>query len=238
MPDDDDEQMHIPAFIRSMLEPYRNIMGPRETPLPKRQLERTLLAEIFRPTEAQLTAIGRVTVAWSVMERVMGMAIARLSLSPEYPLLAVTRDLTSTAQIRILRRLIPLHRDRYRTQIANDNLVAELLKLPRQIETLKDERNVIIHNVWHQGMGSDSIAAMRSKPVGSGSQDDTIKKTLADLNDLAERIQKMADHLFVLIQLLPDVDEEQHAQSLSRSVQTLHDEILPSRPRLPKSSQE
>jgi ATP-dependent DNA ligase len=59
---DDDDSMHMPALIKSMLDPCVNVMGPRTGSPAKREIETTLLPEIFRPTELQLTAIGEVTV--------------------------------------------------------------------------------------------------------------------------------------------------------------------------------
>jgi hypothetical protein len=235
---DDDDPMHMPALIKSMLDPYVNVMGPRSGPPPKREIETTLLPEIFRPTEPQLAAIGKVTAAWSVMERVMGMAIARLSLAPEFTSLALTKELTANNQIRVLRTLIPLHAERYRTQIASDKLVSELMTLPTKIETLKDGRNVVAHSFWHK-KNADTLIAMRTKPLTESKSQAAplLEKTITQINKLAADIQAMADHLFTLTQLLPAVDEGLHAQSLSLAVQSLHHEILGERPPRPEPSE-
>ncbi len=237
MSEADDPIIPMPAFIKTMLDPYVNVMGDREGAKPKRELEPTFLDEMFRPTNAQLQAIGLVTTAWSVMERIMGLTIARLALAPEYTALALTKELTANNQIRVLRMLIPLHSERYRQQIANSALIAELMTLPARITLLKDERNLICHTVWHR-KDNETIAALRSKALTESKSvaSPPVQKTLTELNTLASDIQTLADHLFMLTQLLPAVDEGQHAQSLSRAVQSLHDEILPERPLPPESS--
>jgi hypothetical protein len=236
MPDDDQPEIPIPAFIRSMLDPFVNVMGESDTTPPKRVLERTLLEPMFRPTDKHLAAIGRVTTVWSVMERVMGMTIARLSLAPEFTTLALTRELTANNQIRVLRTLIPLHGERYKAMIVNDNLITELKTLPTKILALKDQRNIVAHTVW-QRKNDDTIVALRSKPTTESkvAAEPALEKTVAEIEKLADDIQAMADHLFILTQLLPAVDEARQAQSLAQDVQSLHDELLGERPSPPES---
>jgi len=241
MPDEDQPkipELPIPAFIRSMLEPFISIMGESGATPPKRVLERTLLEPIFRPTDKHLAAIGRVTSTWSVMEHVMGMTIARLSLAPEFTTLALTRELTANNQIRVLRALIPLHAERYLAMIANDSLITELKTLPARILALKDQRNIIAHTVWHR-KNDETIVAMRSRPATESrvAAEPSIEKTVTEIEKLAGDIQAMSDHLFMLTQLLPAVDESRQAQSLARDVQSLHDEILGERPSPPESSE-
>lgn len=234
----DDKPISIPAFLRWMLDPYVNVMTERAVPLDRPSLETTLLTEDFRPTEKQLQAIGRVTTAWSIMERVIGMAISRLALAPEFPALALTKELTANNRIRVLKILIPLHRQRYRTQIANSNLIAELTTLPAKIQILKDERNIIAHTVWFK-KDDDTLLSLRSKPVTDTESEanPATQKSIIEIEKLADDIQAMADHLFVLTQLLPSVDEARHAQLLSQEVGTLHNEILPKRPPPPEASE-
>lgn len=228
MSGDEISKVSIPTFIRSMLDPFVNVMGERSTPPMSKKLEVTFLDDHFRPTPQQLQAIGRVTTAWSMMELVMGMTIARLALAPEFTTLALTRELSANNQIRVLRMLIPLHAERYLGRIANSALIEELISLPAKITTLKDQRNIVCHTVWTK-KNDDALIALRSKPLtaSKSAESPSAEKTIADLNKLADDIQGLADHLFVLTQLLPAVDEAQHAQSLSKSVQSLHEEIFP-----------
>jgi hypothetical protein len=237
MPDDDD--IPIPAFIRNMLEPYRNIMGTSDDYKPKRRLERTLLEAEFRPTIEHLQAIGAVAFAWSVLERVLGILLARLALAPEYPTLALTKQLSAVDQIRVLRTLIPLWRERYLGALANDALIEDIAKFPAQLEKLKDERNVIVHTVWIK-KNSETVSAMRAKPVTEASSaiNPPVDKTISQMNQLAIDIQSLADRIFIFSQLLPAVDEVQHAQSLAQAVQTLHREILGEHQSPPQSSEE
>lgn len=237
MPDEPIPKISIPTFIRSMLDPFVNVMGERDTPPMSKRLEVTFLGEHFRPIPQQLQAIGRVTTAWSMMELVMGMAIARLALAPEFTTLALTKELSANNQIRVLRMLIPLHAERYLGRIANPALIDEFTSLPAKITTLKDQRNIVCHTVWTR-KNDDTLIALRSKPVtaSKSAESPSAEKTIADLSKLADDIQNLADHLFVLTQLLPTVDESQHAQMLSKAVQQLHEEILPRQTPQPDSS--
>jgi hypothetical protein len=239
MSDDNETALPIPAFIKSMLDPYVNVMGERNGEPPKNRLELTFLDEMLRPTNEQLQAIGLVTTAWSVMERIIGITIARLALAPEYPTLALTKVLSAQSQLQVLKALISLHGERYRQQIANKALIDELTTLPARITILKDERNLICHTVWHR-QNSETLTALRTGAVTESKSiaSPIIQRTVTEINKLANEIQTLADHLFMLTQLLPAVDEGQHAQSLSRVVRTLHDEILPTRPHPPESSGE
>jgi hypothetical protein len=235
----DEDQPDIPAFVKAMLAPFMNVIGKSTAPPPRRTMERTLLEPIFRPTDKHLAAIGRVATTWSVMERVMGMTIARLSLAPEFPTLAITKELTANNQIRVLRALIPLHSERHLSQIASDNLIEELKTLPAKIQALKDQRNMIAHTVWHR-RNDDTIVAMRSKPATESRvvSEPSIEKTVDEIEKLADDIRAMADHLFVLTQLLPAVDEAQLAQSLAQDVQSLYREMLEGHQSRPESSED
>jgi hypothetical protein len=222
-----------------MLDPYRNIVGKNSDAPPLKLLEPTFLEGIFRPTASQLQAIGRVATSWSIIERIISMGIARLSMAPEFPLMAVTKELTANTQLKAFGVLVDLHGERYRDQIANVELVKELGETIGKIRILKDERNVAVHTVWVK-KNEDTLTSLRSKPITASKSIDSpvVEKTISELNKLADDIQKMADHLFILIQLLPSVDEARHAQSLSQEVESLHRQILPEPSLPPKSSGE
>ncbi len=239
MPDDEDDKLAIPEFIRVMLDPFVNIMDEHRTTRPKKQLELSLVPANFLPTEQQTLAVGKVCMAYSVLERVVAMTIARLALAPEYTTMALTRELTANNQIKVLRILIPLHGERYQAQIANKKLVDELLTLPAKIQALNDRRNTVIHTVWHR-INDEALLPMRGRPVNYSKaiKEDSDHLTLTAINGLASEIRQMADHLYLLLQLLPAVDEGQHAQALARSVPSLHDAILPKHRSQPESSEE
>ncbi len=228
----------IPAFIKSMLAPFVNVVGPHERPRERTVIETTYLSDIHRPEPEILQAIGRVATVWAVMERILGMMLTRLTMAPDYPTMALTKDLSLDNQLKAMKTLLALHRERYAREIMARSLVEALSLIPAKIWALKDERNVVVHTVWTR-MGKGGVTPLATRPV-SMSQAAKAKvdvKTAPEINNLADRIQAQADELYLLVQMLPSVDEAQHVKLLSQEVDRLHNEILPERPAPPAPSQ-
>ena len=240
MTNDDGPKIPIPHFIRSILEPYRRIDPNR--PRTKERLEPTYIPPFSRPTKGQHEILGRIATSFSVLERILGMMLARLSLAPDYPTMALTKDLSLDNQLKAVKILLDLHGQRYAEKIMTKALRDEMASIPSKIATLKDERNVAIHTVWLKTIGAagESVRALAHKPMSSAksSANPPAEKTNTELNDLADRIQKLADDLFVLVQMLPAVDEGQHVEFLAQAADRLHREILPTPPDQPESSGE
>jgi hypothetical protein len=214
----DEEFGPISAIVRSLLNPYRNIMqGKLDTISPvEKHLEATYIPERDRPTEQQLQAIGRVATAFSVLERMFGLVLARLALAPDFPTMALTKDLSPDNHLKALKMLLALHAERYRRQIVSQDLATMLTNMGTEFARLKDECNIVVHTCWFKF--GDTISGLEPRPstMAKSSAFPPPKKTVPELNDLADLIQRLADAMFITAQLLPEVDEVQHAQSLSQ----------------------
>lgn len=213
-----------------MINPYMRIIGSQRDSLPvELVIETTYIPEWSRPTEKQLQAIGRIATGFSVLERVFGMVLARLALAPDFPAMALTKDLSLDNHLKALKTLLALHGERYALQIVTPDLSDILTNMGTEFARLKDERNVIVHSTWLT-KGVDSLFAMSARPSTESKSTAFPQpvKTLDELNGLADRIQALADAMFIVVQLLPEVDEVRHARSLSQ---------VP-RPRLPETQTE
>jgi hypothetical protein len=234
MADEHTKPISVPAFIRSMLDPFIAIHHPdggSDTKI-RNHLEPTFLPDHAKPNDAQLLAIGKVCATWAVLERIVGMLISRLCMAPEYPTLAILRELSANNQIKALRILIPLHKERYARMMTNEDFIIDLMKMPARLQTLKDKRNEIAHTVWHKWNETEMLA-MRSRPVtysvAAAEPAEKNKTSIESMNSLSEEIQEVADRLFLMVQLLPAVNEQQQAQFLARATESLHRELLPER---------
>lgn len=222
MTDHDPWDGEIPAFIRTLLDPFVNVHGapPRDQ---SRTIETTFITPLFRPSDSQLKAMGRVTSTWSVLEHIIEIALARLALTPQFPALALTNDLGLDNRIKALKALIALHHERYAETILEPSLIRELEKIPAQIATLKDKRNRLTHLVWIRD-NDDVMSGLRPRARTASAVTKapaSQQMTVAEINELADAIQALADTLFVLTQMVPEVDEGQHAQSLAQSARRL-----------------
>jgi hypothetical protein len=224
---DEEPKPKLPAIVRAGIEPFRNIMGapdksPAEAEAHELALERTLVKHHSRPTDDQLRTIGRVATTFSVLERIIGFTLARLALAPDFPTMAITKEIGVNYSLKAMGKLLALHKRRYRSEIAAPELLAELEKTLARIRPLKDERDVMIHTVWIR-KSDDILYGLRPRPVTErvALESEPQEKTLAEINGLADRIQETADELFMMSQLLPEIDEIQHAKSLARISQSL-----------------
>jgi hypothetical protein len=216
----EDVRVQLPAYIRAMINPYKNIMrgGWPDTIPTALNIETTYIPESSRPTEKQLHAIGRVITTFSVLERVFGIVLARLSLAPDFPAMALTKDLSLDNHLKALKTLLALHADRYLHQISTPDLSNILTNMGTEFARVKDERNVVVHSTWYSS-GADKIVSLAARPSTerkSAAFPQPVK-TVTELNDLADRIQRLSDAMFIIVQLLPEVDEVRHARSLSQA---------------------
>jgi hypothetical protein len=212
---DEERKISIPAAIRSLLEPYRIIMGPHDGPKEEKKLEVTFLPEYERPDDEQLRAIGKVAATWAVLERMLGLIVTRLALAPEFPGMALTKDLGLDYQIKAAKALITLHKNRYRCEIIGSDWLVVISNMLRRFISLRQERNIVVHTVWYRF--GDKLSSLPSRPMTSTGLEENPRpeRTVGQLQKLAADIQELADAMFVAVQHLPEVDERQHAKSLA-----------------------
>jgi len=213
-------------------------MGDRERPQPTGGFLLTFIPEHDRPSDEQLTAIGRITTTWSVLERILGILLARLALAPEYPAMALTKDLGLDNQIKAVKTLLSLHADRYEQNIVNEDLEGIITNMLSKFAKLKERRNVLSHGIWFR-MG-DNLSSLRSRPITArvaSTQSPLADWTVPEMENLAWDIQELADAMFVVTQLLPAVDEGQHVKSQLPKVRHLPPETRKAPEGPPQSSE-
>lgn len=213
---DEEPEIELPAIAKALLEPFRRIIGMSNGGAQQpQQVQLTFVPPQDRPTDDQLAAIGRVATTWSVVERMLGITLTRLSMTPEFPGMAITKDLGLDAQVKAIRTLMALHSTRYQEQIVGPEWLKVLDGMLKDFTKLRLKRNEAVHTVWFQS--GESLASLRPRPVTEQTSIISPAPTTnaAELVALAEEIQKLADAMFVVTQYLPAVDEAQHAESLA-----------------------
>jgi hypothetical protein len=216
MKDDSGRDIPMPAHVKALLEPFKKVLDRPTNTTTQDHFLLTFIPEHDRLTPEQTQAIGRVTVTWSILERVLGLLLSRLALAPEYPSLALTKDLGLDNQIKALKILVSLHTERYQGTLVTPGLDAVILNMAKEFARLKDKRNIIVHTAWFR-TGQDGMSGLSPRPttVSKSAAMPSQDWTLADINTLSDKIQQLADSMFVVAQLLPDVDEGPLVQSLS-----------------------
>jgi hypothetical protein len=197
----------LPALVKAVLEPAR---APTKGRLPS-PWATTFLSEFSRLKPAQFEAIGRVAATWSVLEWLIEVALARLSMVPPFPGRALTNDLGIDNRLRALKTLVELHRTRYRYALVDYSTLEHFSALITEIAKLKDRRNRVVHRIWttraHGKMfGIRFRVGAAVEPISS----------IDEMKGLADAIQDAADILYVLILPIPETDEGQQLRSLQR----------------------
>jgi len=143
-------------------------------------------------------------------------------MAPDYPALALTKDIGLDNQIKAIKTLLRLHAERYQLSIVTsgvDDIIANMLS---EFAKLKERRNILSHNVWFRS--GNKLSGLRSRPTtmsGASEPAPYSEWTVPEIESLASEIQKLADAMFVVTQMLPEVDEGQHAKSLSQRARHL-----------------
>lgn len=219
-------KMRIPTAIRAMLDPFRVVLANPDQPFeaPK-DFEVSYISKSSALTPEQLQAFGRVATTFSVLERVFSLILGRLALAPDFPALAITKDLSMDNHVKALKLLLDLHAERFSRTIVSEDVERILTNMAAEFAPLKDERNAIVHSVWMR-FNDDEVIALNARPrtAAKATKYPMPKKTVTELNKLADKIQHLADAMFIIFQTLPEVDEGPHVRSLSQQ----------ERPRLPE----
>jgi hypothetical protein len=221
-----DELLKIPAIARALIEPYRQIIGVQNDILLGRQLDpnyiqTTFVPERDRPSPEHLQAIGQVAAAFSVLERMLRLLVSRLALTPEFPGLAITKDLGIDYQLKALKILIGLHKERYREQIIDSGWLGIIESMMREFNQVREERNIVVHTVWYQR--ADKLHGLRPRPTTASKADEnpSPETSVPLMQKLATEIQNLADAMFVVSQYIPEVDEAQLAKFLALKARPL-----------------
>jgi len=216
MSDDDDfTKERIPPHVRAMLEPFRRIGASEHVKTFDDAVHVHLVPTHDRPSYDQLAAIGLVASNFSILERVLGLALTRLALAPDFPALALSKEIGVNYSLKAMEKLLALHRERYIGQIASFDLLDVLDRYPTKIRPLKDQRDIVVHTVWMRA-GKDRLIGLRPRPLteSAAAQSKGPEYDLKQLHAIAADIEATANELFVLAQLLPEVDESLHVKSL------------------------
>lgn len=206
---DENPKLQMPEFVRLLLEPYKNVQDGANRP-PKDGVEVTFLPKSARPSPEALLAIGSVATEWSILEHMLQVVLTRLALTAQFPVFAVTSDLSIDNRIRAIKSLIALHRDRYGYRLADKELLDALAGQLPVIAALKTRRNVIVHSVWIKGgMKPAMLCQLKGRPRTEASLQASPNDTIAitEITQTADEIRMAANGVFVLSQLLPEADE-------------------------------
>eukprot|EP01035_Chromulina_nebulosa_P007686 gene7686-10385_t len=201
MSDEESVSIPIPALAKALLEPFRRVVGRTDDQAPEQpvSIELTFVPPYSRPNDEQLVEIGRVATVWSIVERMLGKLLTRLAMAPEYPGMAITKDLGLDAQAKAIKSLMLLHSSRYRYEIIGADWLEVITGILRDFDKLRLQRNIAVHTVWFR-MG-DGLDSLRPRPVteAASRQSPSPHTTAIELRKLAEDIQRLADALFVVV---------------------------------------
>ena len=76
------------------------------------------------------------------------MLLARLAMAPDYPAMAITKDLGLDNQIKAVKTLLNLHTSRYERGIVTPGMETIVANMLSDFAKLKERRNVLTHGVW------------------------------------------------------------------------------------------
>jgi len=209
----------IPEVARILIEPFRHVMSPGGRPIRNDDddIQTTIVPPHFDiPDEAYL-AIGRVAYASAMLEHALQFLLSRLALAAPFPALALTADLGIDNRFKALKLLIQLHRERYFCEIVPSDILDAMSKLIPIAIRQKDERNRFVHTVWTRGVPEHELTAVAKRPMTESAAlgGATGKATVAEMLTLATEMRQTANGFYALAQIVPEVDEASHAQSLA-----------------------
>jgi hypothetical protein len=136
--------------------------------------------------------VGRVIIEWSRLENVLNDVIWRfLNLSFEDGRAITGRD-DATTKISLLRIIAPRH-------LANDDKLEALLVILDAIDSLRDDRNFIVHGAWGriEPEGTPLAMSLRAKSKPDQVTGETFPASRMYL--IIENITKMRQMLLLLL---------------------------------------
>lgn len=216
MTNDPKKDFPIPAHVRALLDPFVNVHNPERMKPSRSGYLLTFIPQHDRLTDEQLRAIGRVATTWSVVERVLAILLSRLAMAPEFPAITVVKDLSLDNQVKAIKMLLSLHKERYGRGVVSSKIEKIITNIISDFSRLKEKRNILTHTVWFR-MNKDAISGLHSRSLTARKAADSAvpRWTVKDVDMVADEIQKLADAMYVVAQMLPEVDEGRHVEALS-----------------------
>jgi hypothetical protein len=161
----------------------------------------TSLLRHYRLEPQQYHAIGRVVVAWSEIQLLLQEMLCRLSGINVVSGITLLIDLGIDQQLAALRKLVTMHRLRYKNTGVAEALLTDLEQLPRQINEFRAKRNKIVHYIWYRQGEEGMLGVKYANKHITDSEDEgsaTWFLKTEEINNVADNLELLADRMTLL----------------------------------------
>ncbi|ACN17030.1 hypothetical protein HRM2_39720 [Desulforapulum autotrophicum HRM2] len=161
-------------------------------------------------TNEQFQLIGKIVVEWANIEFLQKQILSRLLFSPEFISRTYTDRMSAVKVQESIKESIALHRNRYRANIVNEEILHEIERVNEEVHNARAHRNKFAHFCWFRSTdeeicGTNFSAGLPESKKGKKSFI-TINNT--ELNRLYKESYNLVDKINKLIDKLPEIEEE------------------------------
>jgi hypothetical protein len=116
------------------------------------------------PTEQQYAALGRAVVEWANVEQLLGMLLSRLLATPDFLARTYTASMSAARMQVAITEAVEIHVHRYGHRLISKSRLAEIIKINKDVTSLREKRNKIAHFCWFRQ--NDEVMFGTSFPGG------------------------------------------------------------------------
>jgi hypothetical protein len=168
-------------------------------------------------TESQYTALGKLVVEWANIEFLLGVILGRLLVTPDFHARTFT-DSMSAAKIQdAISEALEIHQKRYRYKLISKKTIDQLIKINKEIITLRANRNKIAHFCWSRDSNDSIWGTNFSGGMPSAKKENKDHKhfSVAELQIINKQAFELVDELERIIESLPKFEEDKLLIALS-----------------------
>lgn len=162
-------------------------------------------------TDEQFALIGRLVVEWSNIEFLLGVLLSRLLFTNEFLGRIFTDDMGASRIQAAVKKALEIHRYRYGCKVVPLETINEINQLNIDIERFRGLRNKFSHFCWSRSTDKELFGTGFSGfiPPNKHSNKDSMEISNTEIKEIYQNAYKFVERLSVLIEKLPDIDEEE-----------------------------
>ncbi|MBS98354.1 MAG: hypothetical protein CMI01_06720 [Oceanospirillaceae bacterium] len=138
------------------------------------------------------------------------MLLSRLLVTPEFLARTYTDHMSGAKRQEAIKEAAEIHRYRDGYKLVSEDQIKQILDINGQITELRSTRNKFAHFCWSRSNDGEIFGTSLSGgiPEGRKYRKSFVSYTVAELADFHQKAYAMVDVLSVLIQSLPEMEEE------------------------------
>lgn len=165
-------------------------------------------------TDDQFKLIGKIVVEWANIEFLQKLILSRLLFSAEFISRKYTDRMSAVRIQDAIKEGVDLHRQRYRAHIISEDILSDIEKVNKEVQTARIHRNKFAHFCWTRSTDEEIFGTNFSAglPDTKKHNKSFIVVKNRELEQLYKESFDLVDKINQILEKLPEIKEEDLAR--------------------------